>query len=383
MHYSTFKGELVSSLGFGAMRLPCIDGDQGNPDKEETQKLVDLCFSRGINYFDTAWGYHNGKSQIVLSECLKKYPREKYFLANKFPGYDVSNMPKAKEIFEEQLRLCNVDYFDFYLIHNVCELNIDAYLDPKFGIKDYFTEQVKNGRIKHLGFSIHGKLPVLKRFIEMYGDAMEFCQLQINYVDWTFQNAEETAKICTEKGWPIIVMEPLRGGKIAHIDDEELTKLNEGLEPRKPVQWAFDFIQSLPNILTTLTGMSAEDQAEEKIGYYENPRILTPIEKERLLAVGKRMTAKVSYPCTSCRYCTSKCPKELDIPELIDRYNEMLYNNTGMEFHSTMAMMSMPQEKRPSACIGCGKCAAVCPQRIDIPSVMKGFAAALLKNGVS
>lgn len=383
MQYRKFKGIDVSALGFGAMRLPCTDGDQSRPDEAETQKLVDICYSRGINYYDTAWGYHNGQSQIVLSKCLKKYPRESYLLANKFPGYDVSNMPKAAEIFSEQLKRCEVDYFDFYLIHNVCELNIEQYLDPKFGIKDFFVRQVAEGRIKHLGFSLHGKMPVLKRFLEVYGDAMEFVQLQINYVDWTFQNAKEIADLCTSKGLPIIVMEPLRGGKLAHVSDVDLCELNGGSEGRTPVQWAFDFIQSLPNILTTLTGMSEAGQVEEKIGYYENHVDLDESEMAHVLALGKKMTSRVAFPCTACRYCVGKCPRGLDIPELIDRYNEMLYNNTGMEFHSTMAMSALPQEKRPSSCIGCGKCAAVCPQQIEFPQLMKGFTAALAKNGVS
>ena len=168
--------------------------------------------ANGVNYYDTAWGYHNGNSEIALGKALAKHPREKFYIADKFPGYDLSNMPKVQEIFEEQLKKCRVDYFDFYLFHNVCEMNIDAYLDPQYGIHDYLMEQKRRGRIRHLGFSCHGNLPVLKRFLDAYGKDMEFCQLQLNYIDWTFQNGREKVELLDSWHIPVWVMEPLRGG---------------------------------------------------------------------------------------------------------------------------------------------------------------------------
>ena len=147
--------------------------------------MVAYAMEHGVNYYDTAWGYHSGRSESVIGELLSEYPRERFYLATKFPGYDLSNMGEVREIFERQLEKCRVDYFDFYLFHNVCEMNIDAYLNPEYGIYDYLTEQKKNGRIRHLGFSAHGSYDVMKRFLEAYGPQMEFCQIQLNYLDWS------------------------------------------------------------------------------------------------------------------------------------------------------------------------------------------------------
>ena len=226
MVYREFQDLKLSGLGFGAMRLPIIGGDEGVIDEAAAEKMIDEAFAKGINYFDTAWGYHNGNSELVVGKALSKYPRDKFYLATKFPGYDLSNMPKVKEIFEEQLKKTRVEYFDFYLFHNVCEMNINQYLDPQFGIYDYLMEQKKNGRIKHLGFSCHGAMDVLKRFLDAYGENMEFCQIQLNYFDWGFQEAKEKVELLNSMNIPVWVMEPLRGGRLAHLDSkyEEILK---------------------------------------------------------------------------------------------------------------------------------------------------------------
>ena len=182
MVYKDFQDIKLSALGMGAMRLPVVDGDDAKIDEAAAEAMVDYAMEHGVNYYDTAWGYHDGNSELVMGKALHKYPREQFYLATKFPGYDLSNMPKVKEIFEKQLEKCQVEYFDFYLFHNVCEMNIDAYLDEKYGIFDYLIEQKKNGRIRHLGFSAHGNYDVMKRFLDAYGEHMEFCQIQLNYV---------------------------------------------------------------------------------------------------------------------------------------------------------------------------------------------------------
>ncbi|MDE7233676.1 MAG: aldo/keto reductase, partial [Ruminiclostridium sp.] len=214
MIYKSFGEKKLSALALGAMRLPTVDGDDSRIDETRTAEMVDYAMKNGINYYDTAWGYHSGNSEIVMGKCLKKYPRESFYLASKFPGYDLSNMTKVREIFEKQLEKCQVDYFDFYLFHNVCEMNINEYLDPKYGILDYLLEQKKNGRIKHLGFSAHGSYDVMKRFLDAYGKHMEFCQIQLNWLDWSFQNAKEKVALLEEYKLPVWVMEPLRGGKL-------------------------------------------------------------------------------------------------------------------------------------------------------------------------
>ncbi len=207
MVYRDFQDLKLSALGMGAMRLPVVDGDDARIDEQATAQMVDYAIEHGVNYFDTAWGYHGGNSETVMGKALARYPRERYFLATKFPGYDLSNMDKVETIFEEQLRKCGVDYFDFYLFHNVCEMNIDAYLDPKYGIFDYLVAQKRAGRIRHLGFSAHGSCEVMRRFLEAYGKEMEFCQIQLNYLDWGFQDAKGKVDLLREYGLPVWVDE--------------------------------------------------------------------------------------------------------------------------------------------------------------------------------
>src|SRR5699024_10141279 len=183
MIYKDFQGLKLSTLGMGCMRLPRNSASDADVNEAETARMVACDMERGVNYYDTAWGYHEGNSETVMGRVLAKYPRESFYLVTKFPGYDLANMPKVKEIFPRQLEKCGVDYFDFYLIHNVCEMNIDAYLDPQYGIMDYLLEQKAQGRIRHLGFSAHGSYEVMKRFLDAYADNMESCQLQLHAAD--------------------------------------------------------------------------------------------------------------------------------------------------------------------------------------------------------
>ena len=371
MIYKDFKGKRISLYGMGAMRLPVIDGDDSRIDEAATFEMVDYAMEHGVNYFDTAWGYHGGNSETVMGKALARHPRESYYLADKFPGYDLSNMDKVREIFEEQLRKCGVDHFDFYLIHNVCELNIDAYLDPKHGIHDYLVEQKRNGRITHLGFSVHGSYDVMKRFLDAYGKDMEFCQVQLNYVDWGFQDAKAKVELLRSIGIPCWVMEPVRGGRLANLSEAEADVL-KGMRPDEaPVAWAFRFLQSIPEVTVILSGASSMEQMRQNIAICEEDRPLDGKEMERLLALGRSMVDAKAAPCTACRYCLSHCPKGIDIPRMIELYNEHVF--TGGGFIAPMALAAVPQDRQPSACIGCGKCAEVCPQRIDIPGIMKDF----------
>ena len=371
MIYKDFKGKRISLYGMGAMRLPVIDGDDSRIDEAATFEMVDYAMEHGVNYFDTAWGYHGGNSETVMGKALARHPRDSYYLADKFPGYDLSNMDKVREIFEEQLRKCGVDHFDFYLIHNVCELNIDAYLDPKHGIHDYLVEQKRNGRITHLGFSVHGSYDVMKRFLDTYGEDMEFCQVQLNYVDWGFQDAKAKVELLRSIGIPCWVMEPVRGGRLANLSEAEADIL-KGMRPDEaPVAWAFRFLQSIPEVTVILSGASSMEQMRQNIAICEEDRPLDGKEMERLLALGRSMVDAKAAPCTACKYCLSHCPKGINIPRMIELYNEHVF--TGGGFIAPMALAAVPQDRQPSACVGCGKCAEVCPQRIDIPGIMKDF----------
>ena len=372
MVYRDFQDLKLSALGMGAMRLPVIDGDDSRIDVKASEDMVAYAMEHGINYYDTAWGYHGGQSEIVMGNALKKYPREKFYLATKFPGYDLSNMDKVEEIFEEQLKKCQVEYFDFYLFHNVCEMNIDAYLNEKYGIYAYLTEQKKNGRIRHLGFSAHGSYDVIKRFLEAYGESMEFCQLQLNYLDWSFQDAKAKVELLKEYGIPVWVMEPLRGGKLASLSEENTAKLREMRPEEETPAWAFRFLQSLPEVKVVLSGMSNMEQLKANIRTYEEDKPLSEEEMKNLLGIADSMLEKKVLPCTACHYCVSHCPQELDIPELLNLYNEHCFTEGG--FIAPMALSSYPEEKKPSACIGCRSCEAVCPQQIKISEAMADFA---------
>lgn len=366
-----FQDITLSALGMGTMRLPVFDGDDSKIDEAKTAEMVAYAIENGINYFDTAWGYHSGNSEIVMGKVLKSYPRNSFYLASKFPGYDLSNMDKVQEIFEKQLEKCGVDYFDFYLFHNVCEMNIDAYLDEKYGIFKYLTEQKENGRIRHLGFSIHGSYEILERFLEAYGDKMEFCQIQLNYIDWSFQNAKAKVELLNKRNIPVWVMEPLRGGKLAKLSDDIEEKLT-GMRPEEEIPaWAFRFLQSIEGVTMILSGMSDFKQVQNNIKTFETEKPLSKEEMDTLLGIADGILSR-RLPCTACHYCTSHCPKGLDIPGLIKLYNE--HNFTGGGFIAPMALMAVPEEKHPSACIGCRSCEAVCPQQIKISEAMSDFA---------
>lgn len=371
MIYRNFQNLQLSALGMGAMRLPVIDGNDAEIDYAATEKMVAYAMEQGINYYDTAWGYHDGNSEIVMGKILSQYPRERYYLATKFPGYDLANMTKVKEIFEKQLEKCGVEYFDFYLFHNVCEMNIDAYLDEKYGIFDYLMEQKKNGRIKHLGFSAHGSYEIMKRFLEAYGAEMEFCQIQLNYLDWSFQDAKAKAELLSSYNIPIWVMEPLRGGRLAKLSEADAAKL-KGMRPDEEIPaWAFRFLQTVPGVTMILSGMSDLAQLQENIKTFETDKPLTKEEWDALLSVAEGMLNN-TLPCTSCHYCVSHCPKGLDIPTLLNLYNE--HSFTGGGFIAPMVLMAIPQEKQPSSCVGCRSCEKVCPQQIKISEAMTDFA---------
>jgi len=376
MIYKDFKGMKLSMLGFGTMRMPVIDGNDGRINEEQAFRMFDYAIEHGVNYFDTAYGYHAGRSEIVTGKALSRYPRESYYLATKFPGYDLSNMPKVKEIFADQLKKTGAGYFDFYLFHNVCEMNIDQYLDPKFGIYEHLTLQRDKGLIKHLGFSAHGEIDVLKRFLEAYGKDMEFCQLQLNYMDWKFQHGREKVELLREYGIPVWVMEPLRGGRLASLSPEQESIL-KGLRPDEIIPaWAFRFLQSVPEVNVILSGMSDEEQMRSNIAIFEEDRPLNEKEWDALTKITDELMSLGMVPCTACRYCTEHCPMSLDIPKLISLYNEHIFTTSGGQFGFIAPMMlsQFDEDKRPSACLHCESCQKVCPQQIRISEIMKDFA---------
>ncbi len=369
MYYRNFKDKKISLLGFGAMRFPTVEKNgERAVDLVLTEKMIDTAVRHGVNYFDTAWPYHGGMSERILGGLLAKYPRESYYLADKYPGHQLMSEYKPAEIFEEQLKRCGVDYFDFYLLHNVCESSVATYLDPKWGIIDYFLEQKRLGKIRHLGFSTHASVEVLEAFLQKVGDKMEFCQIQLNYLDYTLQRAGEKCELLSRYGIPVWVMEPVRGGKLANLPEYAEAVLRKRRPYESAAAWGFRWLHNIPEVTVILSGMSSMEQVEDNLRTFSGGEPLNAEECDILLEIAEGM--KQSVPCTSCRYCVDGCPAGLDIPALLGIYNELRFSPT---VNVGMRVEFLPEEKKASACIKCGKCMEICPQKIEIPKTLESL----------
>lgn len=375
MIYKDFQGLKLSALGFGTMRLPTNGEGFGAPVNEaEVSRMVDYAVDHGLNYFDTAYSYHSGESERIIGRILKQFPRESFYLATKYPGHEIRPSYDVKTTFEEQLAKCGVDYFDFYLLHNVYENSIKTYKNPEWGIIDYLVEQKKNGRIVHLGFSSHGRLETLTEFLDLHSDKMEFCQIQLNYLDWTLQDAKAKYELLSERSIPVWVMEPVRGGQLAKLSPENEAKMKSARPDESIAAWGFRWLQGLPNVKMVLSGMSAMDQVEDNIKIHSTENPLSAEETKLLEEVAESMMDLL--PCTACGYCVTSCPQNLNIPTLLAYYNECRFVPSML---ASMAIDAMEPEERPSACTVCGNCKETCPQGIDVPEAMKAFQAILDK----
>ena len=366
MQYSTACGEKISKLAFGTMRLPLKD--DGSIDQNQVNEMTDYAMAHGVNYFDTAYPYHDGRSEIAIGKALAKYPRESFRLVTKFPGHQFMKKYDCDGIFHEQLAKCGVDYFDFYLFHNVYENSFATYKSGEYGIVDYFVKQKQLGKIRHLGFSTHARAENLEEILDFFGDRIEFCQIQLNYVDWTLQDAKKKIELLGSRGIPVMVMEPVRGGKLTDLGEENNARL-KGLRPGESIaSWAFRWLAEIPEVATVLSGMSSLEQMKDNIRTFTDGTPLSEEEWNMMLEIAE--TLKKGVPCTACRYCCGGCPMGLDIPMLLAGYNDMKFASA---FTVKMQMDGTPAEKWPDKCIGCGACASVCPQYIDIPEVLKEF----------
>ena len=364
MYYHEVCGCKLSALGFGMMRLP-LRAD-GTIDEPLVAQMVRLAIEGGVNYFDTAYPYHQGESERVTGRVLRAYPRESFHLASKFPGHMPEGARGPAAIFEEQLEKCGVDYFDFYLLHNVSERSMAFYTDPAVGCLDYFLEQKRLGRIRHLGFSCHAKPEGLEQFLDYADGRLEFCQIQLNYLDWTLQDAKRKCDILAAHNMPVWVMEPVRGGRLAVLPGT----LGDGLlaaQPDKSIpSWAFRWLQGLDNLGMILSGMSTSEQVADNLHTFAAPSPLTEAENAQLMDIAERL--KGAVPCTGCRYCCDGCPAGLDIPALLRAENDL-------RFGGSPDLTALPSDRRADACLGCGQCASVCPQKIDVPAELRKLAA--------
>ena len=371
MIYKQFQDKKLSALGMGCMRFPIKDGKFTDIDEEKTAEMFDYAIKNGINYFDTAYMYHGGQSEIVIGKLLKKYPRDSYYIADKFPGVDLKAFGRVEEIFEEQLKKVGVEYFDFYLLHCVCENNIEKYLDEQYGTVEYLLEQKRKGRIGHLGFSAHAEVATMRRLLEKYGDVMEFCQLQINWLDWTYEKAKDKVALLKEYNIPVWVMEPVRGGRLANLSADYEARL-KALRPEETMAaWAFRFLQTAVDCTMVLSGMSDFAQVQENIKTFSEEKPLNEQELQALQSIVDDFMGKLT-PCTGCRYCTEYCPQGLNIPMLLNLYNEYKFSFDGVQ--AQRSILRVPEGKRPNDCVQCRVCEGVCPQKICIADELAKFA---------
>ncbi|MBP5212756.1 MAG: aldo/keto reductase [Pyramidobacter sp.] len=367
MIYSDFKGEKLSRLGFGCMRF--AKNDAGEIDQAKVNAMFDLAIAGGVNYFDTAYPYLDGKSELAMAEALKKYPRDSYFVADKFPGHSLPGPVDNSALFELSLKKCGVEYFDFYLLHNITEWSVKVYEGKEYHIIPDVLKKKEEGKIRHLGFSFHGGLKLLEEMLDKYEGVFEFVQIQCNYLDWNLQDAKAKYDLITGRGLGVWVMEPCRGGKLAKLDEANAAKLR-ALDPAaSDASLAFRFVQGLPNVKMILSGMNEVDQVADNLRTFERERPLSEAELATLDEIAESM--KNSVPCTACRYCCAGCPAGLDIPFLIECCN---WYKGGSGLTASTRLDGLDKDKLPAACVGCGQCAHACPQGIDVPGVIAELA---------
>lgn len=364
MLYKRFQNIQLSTLGMGSLRLPTIVGETASKvDYEKAQEIIDYAMAHGINYYDTAYTYYGGESEKFLGEALKKYPRQSYYLATKY--YILANAD-YKAVFEEQLARLQTDYIDFYLIHSIYDHTWQQHITN--GCIEYFMEQKQAGRIKYFGFSSHAGPEALTAFSNSCD--WDFAQIQLNYLDWQFKTAKHEYEILSQKGIPIMVMEPVRGGRLATLTEELDGKLKQA-QPDWPIaSWALRWVKSLPNVQVVLSGMSTLKQIEENVITFADDAALTDEQAAFVEEIGREFKTAFTIPCTACRYCCDDCPQGLDIPQLLRIYNNYKY----VGWWTCRELKDIPADKRPLACIGCGVCQFHCPQGIAIPEIMEKMA---------
>lgn len=373
MKYRSFRdtGIDTSLLGVGCMRFPRLEGTE-QVDYAKAEAIIDYAYANGVNYYDTAYVYNNGDSERVTGKALRKYPRDSYMLATKIPGFKCKCEQDVYDIFNEQLERCGVTYFDFYLCHCLNDESYDTF------VNDYMFKALDNikaeGKIRFLGFSSHGKPALLEKFAKLR--SWDFAQIQMNYLDWAYLDAKRQYEILEELELPVIVMEPVRGGRLASLSPE-IDKWFKDAEPDKSVaSWAIRWAAGHKNVQVVLSGMSDMEQVIDNVATISDLEPITAAEQEILDKAAQALLSKTQVPCTGCRYCI-ECPADIDIPVMMEVYNRYSLSHTPMEL---FGILRQPEGRRPGDCIACRNCAQRCPQNIEIPDILAYLDAELAKD---
>lgn len=350
----------VSRLGFGGMRFPTTD--DGKIDRPQAAAMMDTAYQNGVNYFDTAYGYHDGESEVVMGEALGRYPRDSFYIADKLPVWLVSCEADVNKRFQEQLDRLGMDRVDFYLLH---ALNQARWPDVKqHRMLEQLIEKKEKGLIRYLGFSYHGDLDTFREIVDAYD--WDFVQIQLNYADYDIIGAKDYYNKLREKDIPCLVMEPVRGGFLANPPESVKTKM-EAFEGGKvsPAGWALRWCMNLEGVPVILSGMSTPEQVEENLETFSEARTLTP-EQSALIQEAQSILGSIkSIPCTACRYCMD-CSFGVDIPEVFRLYNT--HQLFGGDFEAKSGYADLKRRQHGvDKCTRCGACVPQCPQNIDIP----------------
>lgn len=360
-----FDNTTMPLLALGCMRLP-VKGKE--VDMAELEKMVQYAMDCGMNYFDTAYMYVDGKSENAIGEVLKKYPRESFILTDKSPAYLINSKEDVLRIFNEQLKKCQVEYFDNYMVHNINKNSISNYRD-----NDMYGELLKlkkEGKIKHLGFSFHGDPKMLREVISEH--KWDFCQLQLNYLDWEVVNAKELYEIADEANVPVIVMEPLRGSALCNLPQKAEEKLKEVCPNDTPASFALRWIASKKRVFTILSGMSSLEQVKQNAQVFINYKKLSEEEEKLASEIVKIIQSQGAIGCTACKYCMEVCPKGINIAAIFALYN--MYKSSTQANRNFMFVYNynaLEESTRADKCIECGLCSRNCPQGLDIPKLLK------------
>lgn len=365
MVYKDFKdGIKLSRLGMGNMRLPKKPGGgDGDIDYEKGQEIIDYAMAHGINYYDTAYVYHSGKSEEFVGAALRKYPRDSYYIATK---YNINANPDYEDTFNTQLERLGVDRIDFYLLHAIGDNTADKYLTN--GCIEFFMQKKAEGKIKYLGFSEHCSPATLEKVASHH--KWDFAQMQLNYFDWNYSTSKQEYEILEKHGIPIVVMESVRGGRLSSLTPEAEALLKNAHPDWSISSWAFRWLKRLPQVQLCLSGMTTLDQMIDNVNTYSDDYALTDEEEKLLFKACDMFHEQVKVPCTACRYCTDGCPAKINIPEVLKVYNAYKLDGPW----ALMGMRNVDSEGKPTDCIQCGACTVECPQSISVPEIMQELA---------